>query len=122
MSRETAQFLLGQLPDGFCDETVPLGDAVLVDQGRADLLDPLLVVPELAFVLHQQRCRELPQGGRTTGPDERSDQEGLIDMTHPHPIAGEVDDLLRGVHSMNLRLLCRPVIRSRDKRGMIVRT
>ena len=36
MSRETAQFLLGQLPDGFCDETVPLGDAVLVDQGRAD--------------------------------------------------------------------------------------
>lgn len=71
---------------------------MLAQDWQRHLLDPVLVIQQLALVFHQQRSRELPQGGRSTRSDQSADQQRLVHVAHPHPCTDELDDLLSRVH------------------------
>jgi hypothetical protein len=62
------------------------------------LLNPVLVIQELALVPREQGDGELSQSCRSSGPNKRTDQQGLVDMAHPHLVANEVDDLFCCLH------------------------
>jgi len=64
-------------------------DPVLGENAERHLLDALLVEAELALVLGQEGVGELAERGCAAYLHEGADEEGLVDMTHPHPFGDE---------------------------------
>jgi len=74
--------------------TVPIDDTVSLENRQRHLLDPVLVVDDLALVTVKERHRHLAERRGAASIDQRSDEQRLIDMAHPHAVVDEVDQFL----------------------------
>ena len=65
------------------------------------LLDPVLVIDQLAFVLGEEGISKLPDGCRTTSINESLDEQRLVDVTHAHLGFEEGYEVVK-FHGLNL--------------------
>jgi hypothetical protein len=69
-------------------------DAATAQHGQWHALDSILVEEQLALVGKHEADGDLSDGGCTADVEQRSDEERLIDVAHPHLVVDEVAELL----------------------------
>ena len=66
-------------------------DLVTFEDLERHFLNPLLVVEELAFILHQKNLRQLTNGCHASSIDESPDQKRLVHVAHAHLVFKKIN-------------------------------